>query len=259
MSLARKKNIDNAEWIETFRNIESIVTEKEVAELEEAAVRAITQKTKGKTVAYAWSGGKDSIALNRLCEKAGIGPCVFAHTDLEYPAFLDWCLKNKPDACEVINVGLDLKWLADNPVMLFPHDRRIIYRWFQIVQQKAIRQYFRANNLDMIVVGHRTADGNFVGKDKICRNNAGVVRYSPIADWTHEQLLAYIHYRNLPMPPIYGWKDGFKCGTHPWPARQFTDSIKNGFRDVYEIDPEIVKQAAEFIPAARHFLEEVTT
>ena len=79
----------------------------------------------------------------------------------------------------------------------------------------------------------------------------------PIADWTHEQLLAYIHYRNLPMPPIYGWKDGFKCGTHPWPARQFTDSIKNGFRDVYEIDPEIVKQAAEFIPAARHFLEEV--
>lgn len=258
MSLGRKKNIDNALWVETMNNIESIITPQEITDLEAETVEKIRKTTAGQNVAYAWSGGKDSIALGRLCEMAGIDRCLFAHTQLEYPEFLGWCLSHLPAGCEVISQNIGLKWLSEHPGMLFPQDCRTTYRWYQIVQQAAIRTYFREHGLQMILVGHRTADGNYTGKDGISRNGAGVVRYAPIADWSHEQVLAYIHYRDLAMPPIYGWENGYKCGTHCWPSRTHTKSIMDGFRQVYAIDPSIVKEAAEYLPDAQAFLEEVS-
>ena len=47
------------------------------------------------------------------------------------------------------------------------------------------------------------------------------------------------------------------CGTHPWPARQWTGSIENGWHEVYDIDPGIVLAAAEKIDSARAFLKGV--
>ena len=69
-----------------------------------------------------------------------------------------------------------------------------------------------------------------------------------------ECMTAYIHYNNLPLPPIYGWKNGYLCGTHPWPARQWTGSEENGWREIYDIDPSIVETAASVIPNAARFL-----
>ena len=114
------------------------------------------------------------------------------------------------------------------------------------------------NKLDIIITGHRKADGNYVGKGtNIFTNGAGVTRYSPLSDWPHELLLAYIHYNNIPMPPIYDWKDGYRCGTHPWPSRMGMKSIDEGWADVYSIDPSIVEAAAAKIESAAHFLKEV--
>ena len=84
-----------------------------------------------------------------------------------------------------------------------------------------------------------------------------MTRFSPLAAWKHEHILAYIHYHQLLLPPIYGWKNGYLCGTHPWPARQWTGSIENGWREVYDIDPGIVLVAAEKIDSARAFLKGV--
>jgi hypothetical protein len=57
------------------------------------------------------------------------------------------------------------------------------------------------------------------------------------------------------LPPIYDWKNGYLCGTHPWPARQWTGSISNGWREIYEIDPSIVEKASETIVSAKQFLD----
>lgn len=257
MSLGRKKNIDNAEWIKAIDEIEKSVSEDEINALEKQTVDSIRHFADvGKKLAYAWSGGKDSIVLGKLCELAGVKESVFGHTDLEYPAFLKWCIENKPAGCEVINVGLDLEWLSKHRDMLFPRDCKTVYRWYQIVQQSAIKKYFKEHDLDMIIVGHRKADGNYVGKgSNISSNSAGVIRFSPIAEWTHEQVLAYIHYRGLALPPIYDWENGYKCGTHPWPARTHTKDINDGFKTMCRIDKSIVEQAAQYFPEARHFLE----
>lgn len=256
--LGRKQSTSNEKWIEAMQRIEELVPRHELDEAVATAVESIRKATAGKCVAYAWSGGKDSLVLSALCREAGVTACMFAHSDLEYPAFLSWCLENKPEGCEVINTGQDLNWLASRQTMIFPKGREL-QRWYSIVQRAAFSKYFFDNKLDMLIVGHRKADGNVVGKDNIITKDSGEVRFAPLANWPHEMILAYIHYHNIELPPIYSWKNGFRCGTHPWPSRMHTSSVTEGYREVYEIDPSIVTTAAEKLSSALHFLESEVT
>ena len=258
MSLGRKQSIDNSAWLEAVATIEDAVSREELDALTAAAVADIKAHTEGKAAAYAWSAGKDSIVLGKLCEAAGVTDCMIGVCDLEYPAFAAWIEEHKPAGCEVINTHQDIDWLVKHQEMLFPKDSAAAGRWFSIVQHRAQREYFKAHELDVIILGRRRADGNYVGRNSnIYTDGKGVTRFSPLAAWSHEHILAFISYHKLPLPPIYGWKNGYLCGTHPWPARQWTGSIENGWREVYDIDPSIVIAAAEKIDCARTFLKGV--
>ncbi len=256
--LRKKQKATNADWIDTANKIEKIITKDELDKLIKITVKEIKQKVKGKKAAYAWSGGKDSIVLSKICEAAGVTASMIGICDLEYPAFLKWVEENKPDGCTIINTKQNLEWLAKHEDMLFPQDSAKASRWFSIVQHRAQQQYFKDNELDILILGRRKSDGNYVGNgDNIYTNGKGITRYSPLADWSHEHILAYIHYYKLSVPPIYEWKNGYICGTHPWAARQWTGSIENGWQEVYGIDPSIVEHAAEYLQSAKTFLKEV--
>lgn len=256
MSLGRKQSISNDAWLEAVATIESAVSRSELDDLTAVTIEDIRDVVDGKRAAYAWSAGKDSIVLGHICKAAGVKDSMIGVCDLEYPAFAAWIDANKPDGCEVINTHQNLDWLSKHPEMLFPKDSAAAGRWFSIVQHRAQRIYFKAHQLDIIILGRRRADGNFVGRGtNIYTDGKGVTRFSPLAVWSHEHVLAYIHYHKLPMPPIYGWKNGYLCGTHPWPARQWTGGIENGWREVYAIDPSIVIAAAEKMESARAFLD----
>lgn len=256
--LGRKQSIKNSDWIDTLEKIEQLVTKKDLDQLVANTIREIKKKTKEKKAAYAWSGGKDSLVLGELCQRAGITSCVLVICNLEYKAFTEWVECHKPPELSVINTGQDMKWLTAHPNMIFPRDSKFAARWFQIVQHRGQVKYYREHKLDMLLLGRRKADGNYVGKgDNIYTNRQGITRYSPISDWTHEQVLAYIHYYNLEMPPIYDWKNGYLCGTHPWPARQWTESVENAWAEIYEIDSNIVIEAAEYIQSAKDFLKSI--
>ncbi len=254
--LGRKQNINNEEWFEAVFNIEKTVRREEIEKLTELTVCEIKRNTKGLNSAYAWSGGKDSIVLGDICQKAGIDNCMTGVCNLEYPEFLKWIKVNKPKSCVIINTGQDIHWLSKNQNMLFPKESGTASKWFSIVQHKAQRKYVKENNIDVLLLGRRKADGNFVGKGKnIYTNSKGVTRYSPLADWSHEDILAYIYYNKMSLPPIYNWHNGYKCGTHPWPARQWTDG--NGWREIFNIDRNIVILAAAHIQSAADFLKGV--
>lgn len=258
MSLGRKQRITNEAWLEAVATIETAVPRDELDKLVAATQEDIRATVEGKRAAYAWSAGKDSIVLGHICEAAGVTASMIGVCDLEYPAFTTWVQENKPSGCEVINTHQGLDWLAKHPEMLFPQESATAGRWFSIVQHRAQREYFKAHDLDIIILGRRRADGNFVGRGvNIYTDGKGVTRFSPLAAWSHEHVLAYIHYHQLPLPPIYGWKNGYLCGTHPWPARQWTGSTENGWQEVYDIDPSIVTAAAEKLESARAFLEGV--
>ena len=223
--LGRKQRIKNSEWLNAMENIESLVSKKDLESLVKKTVADIKRKTKGKKAAFAWSAGKDSLVLGQICHMAGINACVLVVCNLEYPAFLKWVEANKPPELEIINTGQDLRWLSNHPHMLFPQDSKTAAQWFHIVQHRGQARYYKDHELDVLLLGRRRADGNYVGKgENIYTNGQGVTRYSPLSEWSHEQVLAFIHYYNVALPPIYEWKNGYLCGTHPWAARQWTGS-----------------------------------
>lgn len=255
MAVGRKQSSAQADWLEAIARIRAGgYNWQRLERLLESTVANVRARIAGRRAAFAWSGGKDSIALAEVMRLAGLQACVFVMSNLEYPAFLSWVTEHMPDGLEVINTKQDLAWLARNPGMLFPQDSPTAQRWFRIVQHSGQAAYFRKHQLDLLILGRRRADGNHVGPDSIYTNKAGITRYSPLSDWTHEDVLALIERALLPLPPIYSWPRGFQVGTGPWPARQFTGSVENGWREVHQIDPSIVVKAASVIPSAAAFL-----
>lgn len=254
--LGRKQSIANKDWLDAMKDIESLVSKEELDQLVNETVRDIKEKTEGKKVAFAWSGGKDSQVLEQLCYMAGIKECVLVICDLEYKAFLRWTTDHMPECLEIIDTKQNMEWLVEHQDMLFPQNSQTAANWFHIVQHRGQAEYYKRHNLDMILLGRRKSDGNYVGKgSNIYTDGNGVTRFSPLADWKHEFILAYIHYYNVPIPPFYDWINGYYCGTHPWPARQWTGSVQNGWKEIYSIDKEIVIEAAKYLPSAKAFME----
>lgn len=257
--IGKKQTSSNDDFVKAWNEIESLVSLQEAQALVDHAVADIRKQTAGKRAGYAWSGGKDSLALQYVCEKACITDCVIGiASKLEYPQFLAWIKENSPKGLAVWdNAKLDLQWLAKHQDMLFPTDSKKAAQWFHIIQHRAQAWFFKEKHLEVICLGRRTQDGNYTGgKGQNCYTDRnGVTRLSPIADWKHEEVLAVIHYfmgRNI--PPIYDWKNGFTVGTGVWAARQWCGSVQNGWQEVYGIAPQIVEEAAQYIESAKQFL-----
>lgn len=252
--LGRKQTSAQAEWLYAIEHIEELISADEIEQIASDTVSAIRMNTQGKKAAYAWSGGKDSIVLADLCEAAGVKTGYFAYSSLDYPEFIDWCMKHKPEGVIPMDTGYDLDWLAKHQELIFAKGAAG-QRWHIFNQRKPFTRMISENSLDVLVLGHRVIDGNVCGTDGYIRKKSGEVRYNPLKDWPHEALLGYIHYHRMELPPIYLWKNGFVNGTHAWPERNLCDSLNQGYREVYEIDPSIITRAAEKIPSARRFLE----
>lgn len=251
--LKRKQGSDNADWVDVFANIEAYVSREELDRAVDAAVSSIREAVRGKNAVYGWSGGKDSLVLSRLCQAAGVRRCIFTRTNLEYPAFERWSMSHLPEGCTINNLGYDLDWLEQHPEMLFPdgpHDQH----WHKILQIRGYEEVYERMRPDLIITGHRIADGNVVGPGNYIRKKSGEVRFAPLAAWPHELILAFIHYNNIELPPIYGWNKGWVYGTHTWPERGGKEARSETWDEVYDIDPEIVRTAATRLEAARAYL-----
>lgn len=257
--LGRKQTSRQQDWIAAYQSIETLVPRAVFDRLFEQTVEQVKAIAHGRQVAFAWSGGKDSLALQGVCEAAGIDACVMGLTDLEYPAFLQWVTDHMPWELEIVHTGQTLTWLAAHPDMLFPQDAKTAATWFRLVQQTAQAIYYARHRLDMLILGRRRADGNYTGRDGsgLYTNREGLTRYCPLRDWSHEHVLAYMRYYGPAWPPIYGWPNGFQVGTGPWAARQWTGSVENGWREVWCIDSSIVEEAAPYLASARLFLDKV--
>lgn len=238
-----------------WEHIAEIKPRAEIEALIDAAVAEVKATVVGKTVAYSWSGGKDSIALQVVMERLGIEKCCLAMTkELEYPAFLQWVTDNMPWGLDVIATDQTYEWLANHQDWIFPDNGAVAGKWFSNIQHKAQAQFFHRYNLDMLILGRRHADRNYTGVNGIYTTKEGVTRYCPIRHFSQEDILAICYYYQRPMPPFYGWVNGWVCGTGCWPARQWTNG--NGWAEIWSIDPSIVEKAAQYnIAGARAFLE----
>ena len=179
--IGRKQSSDNETFVRAWQHIEELVSKDEAAALVSKTVEHIKAVTAGKNVGYAWSGGKDSLALQYVCKLAGIKRCVLGIArHLEYPAFLEWVEKNKPDGLRIwSNDNLTFEWLSNHPDMLFPRESGKAARWFSLIQHRAQAWFFKEYDLDMITKGlRRVQDESLLKKDEItddmCRQSFSV-------------------------------------------------------------------------------------
>lgn len=252
-AIGRKQQSAQGNWLATLASLHA-GDRPDLAPLIDHTLAEIDRVCRGRRCAYGWSGGKDSQAIRWLAERAGITECVLVISDLEYPAFLAWACDHMPHGCTVVDTGQNYPWLAAHPQMLFPADSKIAMDWMRGVQHTGQARYCRATGTQVLLLGRRRADGNYVGphgRDSYPGKD-GSLRYSPLADWSHRDVLALIAQEDLAMAPCYGWPRGFQVGTGPWPARQWCRDRADGWREVNAIDPGVVRRAArEGIPGAR--------
>jgi 3'-phosphoadenosine 5'-phosphosulfate sulfotransferase (PAPS reductase)/FAD synthetase len=254
--LGRKQRADSEHWRENMRNAIRTVPQGRLDELVDRAVQAVRHEARHSRIAYAWSGGKDSQALRHIMEQAGVGECVLGMTTgLEWPAMLRWHTDHMPPECEVIAAPLDLAWLRDRPAMLFPQGAKGPH-WFSLIQHRAQRLFSASRRLDLLALGRRRIDGNYVGPRGSDRytDRHGTTRWSPLAHWSHEEVFALVARERLALPPCYDWPRGFQVGTGAWPARQWTESVDHGFEECWQIDADVIRRAAPELPPAAEWM-----
>lgn len=257
MAQRRKQVISHEDFLNSYRESTLIVSKREVDLLVERTVEQIHRTYPSGNVAYCWSGGKDSIALEYICREAGIESCVLVLTNLEYPKFLSWVTDHMPPGLVIVNNGWDMDWLVKHQDWIFPQDSATASKWYAGVQWKGQDQFFFEHGVEALLMGRRLKDGNRCGDARgISKKKNGVVRYAPIREWTHEQIFALIRYYNLDLPPIYDWPRGFRVGSGPWPARRWCDGVEMGWQETWTINPDLVRQSYEAgIASAVQFMD----
>jgi 3'-phosphoadenosine 5'-phosphosulfate sulfotransferase (PAPS reductase)/FAD synthetase len=262
MPLGRKQTIrDQADWQAAIAASRDEVPDARLDQLvDEAATRIRDAHRVGTRLGYSWSGGKDSQALRFVIEASGVPHTAILSVprpDLGWPAMRAWHKRHAPETLHTYIAPLDLTWLAKNPRMLFPATEQDNSRWMRLMQHTGQRVHFRQQNLGAILIGRRRIDGNWVGRngEDHYTDRHGTTRWSPLADWSHEAVFALLQRHEMPLPPCYDWPNGWWHGTgEAWPSRQFTGSVEQGFADCWEIDPQVVRAAADVLPQARDWM-----
>lgn len=254
--LGRKQSGDNNAFRDAWQDAESLMPRSRAIELVEAAAARVRSLVAGRPAAYAWSGGKDSQALRAVAEAAGVDRGVIGLSRQEFPAFEQWVRLNRPPGITPIVTGPDLSWLAGHGRYLFPRNSRDASFWARSVNIRAQDDYCASRSVRVLLLGRRRLDGNYIGpRGADHYESRGVVKVNPIADWSHETVLAVIAHFRLPLPPCYDWPNGWVVGTGGWPARQHTKSVDDGWAKTFAIDPSVVRAAAAVIPSAGSWLD----
>lgn len=258
--IPKKKMSTDEDWLYALENIESLVSRSDLEAKISETVQRIKAITYGHKVAYCWSGGKDALALEVLCNKAGIFQGVMVHSELEYPSFMKWVYENKKPDVAMYSNGCDLRWLARNRKYLFADLLGAETNYGQNHVRKYQFKYLHDNDLTMLIVGRRLADGNYCGRREngfinyVKGQNALV--YSPMAEWSHEEVLALLHYYEIELPPFYFWEGGFIAGTHPWfEKRRHLQGEKEHWQFLWKHEPSVVERAASFFDLAKEVIQ----
>jgi hypothetical protein len=101
-------------------------------------------------------------------------------TDLGYPAFLARVTAHMPSfRAGDDGPGHGLAHTASGQDL--SQDARTAANRLTLVQHAARDPYYQYHQLDMPIMGRRTADGNYMGDPQgIYHNNAGLARHSPV-------------------------------------------------------------------------------
>lgn len=264
--LNKKQQIeDNAEWLRAYDDCTKSITREQIGALEFRTIALIRKIANHyNNPCSGWIAGKDSLVLDHILRKSGIRytPVMWRGVN-EYPAMTKWIEENKPRnlVIEVID-KYSLEYLEAHPDYLFcangTRQKWMATKWTR--QRKDIAKH----GFDLFITGRRLKDGNICGTKQdgyvTSKPDSSYATFNPLAEWTHEQLLAYIKYERIALPPFYTYERGFLIGSvamGEWTERPILNMTEQEVWDeLYAIDPNIVIDASGVLTRAKKYLKE---
>jgi len=260
--LSKKQSIkDNSEWIQAFEKCTDKVSISELRAKERETIELIKRTSRNYgNICSGWIAGKDSLVLDRILNKSGIGftPTMWEGVN-PYPAMVDWIKAHGPANLIVETIDkFSLEFLEAHPDYLFCKNGTRT-KWMS-EKWKRYKQDMKKHGFDLFVTGRRLKDGNICGsKESGYVTKRDYDTFSPLAEWSHEDVLAYIKYENIELPPFYFWPRGFLIGSvamGEWTERPAMELSDNEVWDeLYHIDKNIVTSASKTLTSAKTYLE----
>lgn len=247
-----KKQISNSDdWAKTWNNISNIISFDHIKQITLSTINYVKEYTKAfNNVAYCWSGGKDSLVLQKIIELSGLDiPSLLVLYPTEYPEMEKWLLKNKPKRCVVKQAKhFTYEEINNNLELLFPDKEKYIASYLP-PRWKCQKDFRKENNIDLLIMGRRKIDGNN------CSNKCGT--FNPLADWTHEEILGFIYYNNIELPPCYFYPRSWRYGTHCWTERgRLPNFPYDNFDELMLIDEKLLFSVKDKISIVEKYLSD---
>lgn len=146
----------------------------------------------------AFSGGKDSIVLHHIAERAGVKfKAYFINTGLEHPALYKFIKEN-----------YSVTWIPPEVTMwkLIEQKQQLPSRWARYCCEKLKeRKYLRREQL--VITGIRSAESPRRAKREdyeiVCKRGRNEIMIHPIFHWSDKLVWHYIRENNLKYPALY--------------------------------------------------------
>lgn len=249
--LGTKRQVTFEEFDYVRKHIEDYVSKEECDSLITDAVKLVKGLINYYPKAgYAWSAGKDSLALQVVMEKAGVESCVFCTSKEDSPKMLEWVKTHQPKGMMFhVSKTLTKKFIKEHADRIFP--KKEGYWWYKFVPWEGQQEFIKFQSLDICFYGRRTQDGNQCKRSGIPyykKANERCITCNPIADWKHEDVLAVIHYYLADqLPPIYDIPVPYIPQTGYWYEYA-------GWNEVAHVFPELMPVLVEHFPEAKQFI-----
>lgn len=266
VTLRKKHEMSGAECVALIERYREDPPVERAERLVSVAVERVEQLE--GTLAFAWSGGKDSQGLRLVSELAGVDVGMCVETGLEWPVMNEW-RSTRMSNIERVSLGeYDAEWLNSHREHLFTYDAKIRAVFAKATHHKGQERFYKEHALDGMLLGRRWVDDNWTGfaagDMSYISKKTGMTRHSPLADWSHEDLFAVMVVYGLEFAPCYDMLDGWNNGTANWKVSH----LKNGkkihdldesydwnFGCVWQTDPGVLIEAADVLEPARRWLD----
>ena len=253
--LKDKTHARSDEWAYAFEHIEEFITRQEVIDRFSQTCDFVRRMVRGRTAGFGWSGGKESVVLADIMRNVGIDTCCFGFNScFSYPSFVEWTNRNMPAGCEVYDCAERFNYavMLERGMEAFSDDLRQYSRFIDLNDRTVYPRFCEKHGLDVFIMGTRKADNNICGKAPDYVTTAkkrNWLRFSPMAEWTTEEVLGYIRYFRggyEALAPQYQYPNGWHYGSDaPIYLHLEGRTRQQMWAEVYRNDKRVVERAAK--------------